>query len=86
MPARAPATITSSSSFHPLEKKREHEGDDADEDDEGWWYPRWLCRKQSSDILGGDIATVTDEADCVPESGGDPVNADKTEPIKKGGD
>lgn len=40
------------------------------------WYD--LCRKKSSEIRGGEIATVTEEDEWAPESAGDP----KTQKLK----
>lgn len=54
--------------FYPLEKNSEL---DDPEEAVVVWYD--LCLKQSNDIRGGDTATVTDDDDWAPESGGDPT-------------
>lgn len=58
---------------HPFEKNSELV--DGDEDVVAWYD---LCRKKSSEIRGGEIATVTEEDEWAPESAGDP----KTQKLK----
>lgn len=63
-----PAHRHCSDPIHPLEKNSELD----DPEEAAVWYD--LCLKQSSEIRGGDTATVTDDVDWAPESGGDSKN------------